>query len=280
MLHLKPLTDSDADSEVLALYGRVRDCFKLDTTPLFFQYMGNFPNFLEFILKSVEKNLSNPNFINLQEDCARTCLELFSTCYSPSATAIQIVDDITTNTQSKEFIRVKLKNLHITNAAIALLFVSFREAIKGWAVETKLLQSKFEDVRHEQVTVSIEREVELSMVTTSEALQQSKYTQQFNYYKFMAVVQSEVEDSQKNNSHLYARLALEEYLVAHQSEVSVDLSYRILAQYAYEYKHFDELVYLLSVSFPTIAASRVIVTSIGKILSDGITSPSSALSSS
>ncbi|OGK15415.1 hypothetical protein A2690_05160 [Candidatus Roizmanbacteria bacterium RIFCSPHIGHO2_01_FULL_39_12b] len=272
MLHIKPVIDENASDGVVAIYGRIRDGFKLDAIPLFFQYMGNFPDFLEYIWKSIETNLKSAAFWDLSDECKDKCLDLYSSVYSPSAIANELLESIFKNETSAHFIGAKLKNLSITNASIALLFVSMREAIKGWAITTKLLKDKYDHAYFEAVTPKIEREIETSLVDASSSVQESSKLEQFDYIKFMAIVQSEVDDSIKHESHLHARLALEEHLVDHKDKVEIDVTYRTLAQYASDYKHFDELVYLLSESFPTIAANRVIVSSIGSILLKGITS--------
>jgi len=270
MLHVKPLEDSEADEQVIALYSKIRDAFKLDTTPLFFQYMGRFPDFLEYIWGSIEKNIERESFWKLSDACKSTCLALFSDAYVPSVTAQSMIKELISRDTSSHFISAKLKNLSQTNAAIALLFVAMREAVKGWALSTKLLKDKYEDARYDRVTQSVEKEVETSIMEDASNIQLSRNTEQFDYVKFMVLVQSEVDDSQKKESHLHARLALEEYLVENCQKVEIDLTYRTLAEYAQNYKNFDELVYLLSESFPTIAATRVIVSSIGTIL---LTSP-------
>lgn len=273
MLHLKPLTDDEADDSTRVIYQQIRDELELDSTPLFFQYIGRFPKFLQYFWTCTTRVLNDATFKEMVQQGQVLTLDLFKGAYNPSSTAIELVTHLLKNSTSEEFIRSKIEILAKTNITLALIFVASREAVKGWAISTRLLSDKYDEAHYEFVTGHVEREVENSIVSLGANMEKVTDSKQFDYVRFMAIVQSEMDDSVKKNSHLYGRLELEEFLVRSKDHIFINLSYPILAQYAYEYKYFDELVYLMSESFPTISTNRIIASCIGQILLESKVTP-------
>ncbi len=140
-MQVKPLNFEDATDEIKEIYQKLIKILEVNHLPIFFQYFGSFPEYLKFISPQIINLLSNEKFKIIIDENEKNILQLFKNQFF-------IPEEIFFWRQKYQHtpfyyhFESDLKKISLTNLKIAFLFISLREAVKGWAIASKKLTSK------------------------------------------------------------------------------------------------------------------------------------------
>ncbi len=135
---MKTIPESQADSKLLGLYEQLKIGLGVGQVPLFFTYLGAFPEYLEYITDQIVANTTDSGFKKLVSQMGTDISTLTHEMLSHSE---KQNDWLSRYRNSPSFYNMKedLQKIHTTNVTLALLFLALREAVKGWAVAAKQL---------------------------------------------------------------------------------------------------------------------------------------------
>lgn len=265
MIH--PVPEESASPEVLQKYQELKQSLKLPIVPLFFTYIGAFPEYLSYITRQVVPNISDARFLSLTEDTLSTMGELVSGAFPKHK---DTTDWITTNKQSPAFYHFQqnIKEIQIKNIMILFIFMAIREAIKGWAVGAKQIPSTVkthksapQDLNESSFVYSelysIVQE-EKTTASSSLAASPSRGIEKDLMGEYLRLCRFDFDAYMKKESFVFVRLGLEKLVLSsislfpHPIVSPVNIVYQLTTRYP----DFPELLHLLSDHFPTYAMHR------------------------
>ena len=143
---LKPIFEKSAKGEVKANYQKIKTALDLPSLPVFFTYLGSFPQYLDHITDQIVSNLLHPNFERISEETSSNLQSLIKASLKKSD-EIEKWLQLYKNSPSFYYFQNDLRNIFHTNIKLAFIFMCLREALKGWAIAAKkLASSKTESV--------------------------------------------------------------------------------------------------------------------------------------
>lgn len=137
---LKPIYENQASSEIKNNYQKIKTALNLQSVPIFFTYLGTFPAYLTHITGQIVNNLSHPDFQRISEETSSSLQTLIKSSL-PKSDEIGEWLRLYKNSPSFYYFQNDLRNIFLTNIKLAFIFMSLREALKGWAIAAKKLGS-------------------------------------------------------------------------------------------------------------------------------------------
>ncbi len=137
---LQPIFEHEASDAVRENYLKIKTALQLSQLPLFFAYLGPFPNYLQYITNQLTTNLSNPQFQSLTEDFSFQLKTLIKDSLSESEEINEWLH-LYKNSPSFYYFQNDLRHIFLTNIKLAFIFISLREALKGWAIAARKISS-------------------------------------------------------------------------------------------------------------------------------------------
>jgi hypothetical protein len=284
---IKPITEPNASAEVKACYDRIKTAFHLHIVPLFFAYMGAFPEYLVYITDQLVDNVKDPAFEKLSTETGQQMFGLIkqSLRYSEKTT-----DWINRYQHSPSFyyFQQNLTSVYATNVKIAFIFIALREAVKGWAVAAKQLpsarqvaeQKKEETIQtpnqfiFDNFLVDVEEGIvqtgekpneehtadnSLAVRTNELARRDTTGLEKNLLPEYLRLTQADFTENMKVNTFWVLRVHLEE-IVLSKIGLYPHLIFspiNVVLQLTSKYPNFPDLLYLLSEHFPTYAMQRM-----------------------
>lgn len=281
---LFPVSENEASAVVKESYRQIREGLGVPSIPLFFQYFGAFPEYLDYVAGQITKNLTSPEFEKIISDTLTNVQMLTSHGLSKSDD-LQRWLTLYKNAPSFYNFQQDLKNILKINLQLAFIFISLREAVKGWAVAAKKLpnsvptstaakQPRTEDdfIYEDLSTVILGR----SETTTSESIDPNRATMTRNDSSSLATSQSrgiekdllpeylnlckfEFRNQMKFNKFWTLRIGLEKIILNNLAILPALIfsPINLFIQMNEKYPNYGELLYLISEHFPTYAAQRL-----------------------
>src|SRR3989338_1937213 len=143
---LNPIPESEAPDEVKINYQKIKNALQLTSLPIFFSYLGSFPLYLNHVTTQITNNLSHPDFQRISEETSINLQSLIKSSLMKSDEPKKWLQ-LYKNSPSFYYFQNDLRNIFLTNIKLAFIFMSLREALKGWAIAAKKLgSSKTESV--------------------------------------------------------------------------------------------------------------------------------------
>lgn len=157
-MKVSPVSFHKASDEIKNNYLEIINALGLPYLPLFFQYFGSFPEYLNYITKQIVANLNNEKFNLSVKESAHELKKLFQENFSKTSSTIEFLNRYQTTPQFYNF-RDSLEKIFIINFKMTLIFLALREAIKGWAIGAKKISSHAskESQKKEEVFEKMER---------------------------------------------------------------------------------------------------------------------------
>jgi hypothetical protein len=284
-MKISPVIESEAFGNVKTSYDDIKSSLHTPTLPIFFTYIGAFPDYLQYITKQLTKNLNDPQFIKLSEDLSEQIHSLIQSTISPSP---ETAEWLSRYQHTPSFYNFKKTNheLFITNLKLVMIFIALREAVKGWAIAAKKLPSSktgvppsttqesqtkfvFEDIINvgTGLDLSLQPDEESSpdLIRTSPSIlsaQQSHIPEKDLLRQYLLLCQSDFIDHMKKEEFLIMRLGMERLILASLDSFPnlVFSPINVVLNLTSKYPTFPELLYLLSEHFPTYSMQRMIFT--------------------
>ncbi len=271
-----PVYENDASAETQRLYTQIKNAVGLTSLPLFFAYLGAFPDYLNYITNQIVRNLNSAQFLTL---CGETKSKIKNQLdiYAPKTDEIDQWLRRYKNSPAFYNFQNDLTHIFLTNIKLVFIFLSLREALKGWAVAAKKLPSTSKQTGS-TVNASIENEdlVFEGFDTTSGPVPKQNLTntdqsatlsvrgdfamERDLLPNYLKLCRNEFTFILKTNEFWQMRVRVEE-LFLHDLAVLPDLIFspiNIVLKLTEKYRDFPDLLYLLSEHFPTYAMQRML----------------------
>lgn len=139
-MKVSPVSFHEASDEIKNNYLKIINALGLPHLPLFFQYFGSFPEYLNYITKQIVANLNNEKFNLSVKESDHELKKLIQENFSKTSSMIEFLNCYQTTSQFYN-LRNSLEKIFIINFKMTLIFLALREAIKGWAIGAKKISS-------------------------------------------------------------------------------------------------------------------------------------------
>ncbi|MEI6533092.1 MAG: hypothetical protein WCO06_04590 [Candidatus Roizmanbacteria bacterium] len=268
-MNIKPVPKIYASQEVKHIYTRLEESFELKSPPLFFTYIGAFPEYLEYISNQIILVASHSQFRKMTTDLSINIAELIHTMrYLAPMTEWQNLN--------KDYLDVlqhdlTLQKTFIINIRLAIIFIGIREAVKGWAVAGKQLpkvhgnETKYEDVTisrdmfifgHNEETPFVEKGISVVSHDINPNRTGLSRNVTGEYYH---LCKQDFAKHMHSERFLMIRLQLEKMLLMMLPVLpsTIVSPINVVFDLVEKYPNFSELLYVLTDQFPTLAVQRM-----------------------
>lgn len=280
MLKLIPVDDDNLTDGLSKIFLEIKDILGTPHVPLFFRYLANFEEYLEFIWRQISLNLRDERFGQLASDMEEYYYKSLGKVYEPAAGVLEYLRVHLLGDPQMSFIKGDISGVNKINSRLTLSFIALREAVKGWALGAGLLQESSQVSRGERseekvifdksVMESIKNDFDLkrtTMTSTSLIKQESEIVVSF-YPKFLALIFNEIENLIKHGEYLFCRVALEEFVIERVRNLPHPLnsSYGQTIGLCRGRPSFTDIIYLICESFPSSSVYKFSTSTLGRIL--------------
>ncbi len=275
MITISPIPESEASEEIKKIYQEIKNSLQLPSIPLFFTYLGPFPEYLSYISKQLVENLRDVKFLDLCTETKTGLIGLIDTTLPKSE---EIIEWTSRYKYSPSFYNFQsdLNSIFLTNIKLMYVFIALREAVKGWAIAAKQFspsiktdysatsdsneQIKEEAFIYEDYTkgteiITSEAKSQSNLpVTTSQGIEKDLLPE------YITLCRNEFLQLMKMDAFWTMRVGMEKLtlsslaLFPHLIFSPINMVIRLTEKYPL----FSELLYLLCEHFPTYAMHRMI----------------------
>src|SRR3989338_3565464 len=269
-MSISPVLENQADEGVKINYQKIKTALNLPYLPLFFSYIGAFPEYLNYLTDQLIPSLKNSRFNNLIEETAE---KIYSLMRSSLIKSEEIGEWLSRYKNSPSFYNFQkdLEKIFTVNLKLVFIFIALREALKGWAVAAKKLPSSasstFQKDKPSIKDGDFVYEDVLSMVSPSSSRSDSdlvrtdaRAIEKDLLPRYLFLCQQEFNQLMKKEEFLILRVGIEKLILSSlpllpEKIVSpINVFYKLTEKY----KEFPELLYLMSEHFPTLAVQKML----------------------
>src|SRR5258708_2573420 len=265
MFHIHPIPENKVNKQIKEVYTNIKDTFELDTVPVMFQYLANYEVYLLYIWERMKANMDSNSFTASYKDIMQFADTAIESIYSPSSAIATFIK--TVPAQEKEQINQTIQTLEKVNAKLMLLTIGVRESVKGVLIGTERLTpySRTEHMPFEDFIKSNFSRNETAISSSSHILAPlfgSHAIVVSHYPQFFQHIAIDMEKLLQSEGYLTKRVNLEQkgLLAVTQFTHPLGCSYKELVIMAGGKPYFDELLYMLSETFPS-QFPRLVLTS-------------------
>lgn len=278
-MNINPLYEDSASTEVAECYATLKKALETPTLPLFFTYIGPFPKYLSYITSQLADNLTNNEFKTLSNEIAE---QLLSTIHDslPQSQALQEWKNRYRQSPSFYNFQNDLKNIYLTNVKLTFIFLALREAVKGWAIAAKKLpDATFQSEKYSEPHTPEVSEHEFVFNDTVLPLVQGQTNDPSSQIipsnreisvssgdieasllpEYLRLTRNEFSFHLKTTEFWPVRIGVEK-MILNSLGLMPSLIFspiNVVLKLTAEYKHFPELLHLLSDHFPTYSVHRL-----------------------
>lgn len=276
MLRLKPLPEEKAPENIRHIYAAIKDSFQIPSVPLFFQYIGNYPEYLAYVWSVLSPNIQTEGFHNCCDQIVQISQSAISVIYTPSEPARTLSSQM--NTSEKEHLSQTIAELRLLNVRMMILTIAIRESLKGLSIVTKQLSEGSYLQPAEQATEAAISDMvfesmqaipssEISAVDPKVAnmlvpIYGANALMISHYPAFFALCADELENLMKTEAYLKARVEMEKitHLLLSQLTHPIQLSYIETEKMLFNKPHAGDLLFVMKDTFPANFPKLVLAT--------------------
>lgn len=273
MVNINPILEENATEDVKKNYLQIKTALNLPTVPIFFTYLGSFPDYLDYITRQLVRNLNHPQFETLCLDTEKTILQLIQTNLDTPEEISNWLRHYSSSPAYYNF-RTQLEHILLMNIKLAFVFIALREAVKGWAVaakklpETNKYTKQKTDKNNNTEPENNDFIFELSEINQSNiplplngiVKQAPRGIEKDLLPEYLALCRNEFYLNMKKNSFWVMRVGFEK-LFLDSLDLFPNLIFspiNVVLRLVEKYKNFPDLLYLVTEHFPTYAMHRMI----------------------
>lgn len=264
MLHIRPVKEESASQELQNIYEDIKKTLGIEIVPLVFQYLAGFEDYFFYVWEKIKQNLQSDFFQISAKDIIDFSSSTVGQIYHPSTHLKQFIH--TLHSSEKDHLLTTVKKLEDVNAQLLLVTLGMREGLKGVNIGAHLLKQTimeegvYEDeifdqfINNKIMRQNIKEHQELEGASKMLApLFGGSSIMISRYPEFFSRIAEEMDTLTKTESYLSTRVGLERIamLTVHNLSYPLGTSYQEIAQFAGRRPYFDELLYILSETFPT-----------------------------
>lgn len=275
MLHIRPIPEEKATGNILTTYQDIKHTFQLESVPLLFQYIAGFEEYFLYVWEKIKQNVQSAFFQQSAKDVIDFSHQTIPHIYHPSRDMQSFIT--TLHPSEKQNLKDSIQTLEHINANLLLITLGMREGLKGVQIANVLLQQKTSDEffsKEEVFDQFINNQIMRQNLKDQQNLQGaskmlaplfgSQSIMISRYPEFFSKIAKEMEELVKKEMYLSTRVGLERIcmLTVHNFTYPLGTSYKEIAQFAGRKPYFDELLYILSETFPTTFPRLVLTTGV------------------
>ena len=278
MLRLKPLPEENATDFIKSVYEAVKVALQIPAVPLYFQYLGNYPEYLGYLWNILAPNIGTEGFNKAGSQIDQIAAGAISVIYTPSETAKNLSTQI--HSSEKEQILRTIAELRQLNTYMMILTIAVRESLKGVYVAAKQISStrSSEHTQEPETEKTIDEMVKESLQTVAagSSLQQvdtkvanmlvplygSNALMISQYPAFFSLSADELENLMKTEAYLKARVEMEKFthILLLQLPSPIHISYIETSKMLFNKPYAEDLLFLLKDTFPSHFPKLVLAT--------------------
>ncbi|KKR32464.1 MAG: hypothetical protein UT63_C0043G0006 [Candidatus Gottesmanbacteria bacterium GW2011_GWC2_39_8] len=276
MLNIKPIPESEAEKPILSIYQSIKQTLGSSSTPLIFQYLANFSEYLSFIWPQISHNSNDILFRKEINDIENLNQVMVNEIFQSGIATELFLQKIQNLPEKYELIQFS-DNLKEVSALLYLISLSLRESLKGQALGVKLIENKttdkeqshavWNDISSEFFSHSISQDIKASNLNIQLPTSNFKKSQSLTttpYPEFFKLMQWEMDKLIVEEKYLFARVEMEKYALnkLHLIPHPINSSLKIVSSYTKTNPLFPELIHLLAEYFPTQTPYRLFAASV------------------
>lgn len=264
MLHIKPITEASASEKISSVFLDIKETMHSEVVPLFFRYLANFDDYFIYVWDKIKANLFSDTFGKHIKEIHAFGLKAVDDIYIPSRETVRFLHEMPT--AEKEELKQTVSKLISLNTQLMILTIAMREGVKGVHIRSELLSATMSAKQAEEIFEAggLQKNQEQDIVASTKMLSPLFGNQSLmvtHYPDFFAKIALEMSDLVKTERYLKKRVELEhEGLKTIQHLLPLGCSYSEIAHFAAGKPYFNELLYILSETFPS-QFPRLVVTS-------------------
>ena len=266
-MSLTAVLENQANAEVKNNYQKIKEALEIAYLPLFFTYIGGFPEYLSYLTDQISPNLNSSKFEDLIRETEERIFYLIKTSLIKSDEMDTWVNRYRNSPSFYNF-QKDLKKIFTVNLKLALIFVALREALKGWAIAAKKLSPKINSDKSETPSDRDKDfifEDALSLVAISSKqnsdLEESKAREieKDLLPRYIVLCEQEYHQLMKSEKYLILRVGIEKVMLSTLPLLPEKIVSPINVFYdlTEKYEDFPELLYLMYEHFPTLAVQKM-----------------------
>jgi len=273
MLSLKPIPEDKANAQTADIYRSVKQVLGSPAVPVIFQYLANFPSYLNCLWQQAIKNLTDLQFQQHCQAVSDFANNAICQIYLPSSATGLFLEKIEGRGEKFELSQFVAKAGKI-NASLYLLSLAVRESIKGRYLGIKQIGEKleekerviFSDLKDGFFTDSENTSLPFASPANSQITSQTRGLTLSVFAEFFKLMEWEMETLGKKEEYLTRRVELERFTLLHLPLLPhpLDSSFTTVARQTAQDVNFPELLYLVSELFPTQAPYKVLASAVMK----------------
>ncbi len=269
-MSISPVYENQAKEEVKIDYQKIKKALNLPYVPLFFSYIGAFSEYLNYLTDQLVLNLQNPKFNTLIKETEE---KIYSLINSSLPKQEEIEDWLNRYKNSPSFYNFQkdLEKIFTVNLKLTFIFISLREALKGWAVAAKKLPAYNVSSGWSETTSTNDKdfifEDALVLVPSARshgrpdlAQSEERAIEKDLLPRYIFLCQQEFNQWIKKEEFLILRVGIEKLILSTISLLPEKIISPINIFYKLneKYKDFPDLLYLMSEHFPTLAVQKML----------------------
>lgn len=277
-MKINPVFEDIASKDVLQQYTALKHSFNTSSLPLFFLYIGAFPEYLTYITSQLIINVEQAEFKKMTQYLGASIKDLTHESLTKSDERNHW-EELYKDTPSFYHFQQNLQEIYRVNTELVIIFIALREAIKGWAVAAKRLENNYYE-ESSQPTDSIKNEdfifnqdiVKPSDNTTEEKnsptinssseiiLNSNAHIQKDLLKEYLALCRNDFKLHMMDEEFVILRLGVEKMILSSLDSLPsvIHSPINTVLKLTTKYPNFPELLYLLSEHFPTYAVQRLL----------------------
>lgn len=252
-MNIRPLPYSEATGRVKENYERIIQVFGTGHLPLFFQYIGPFPDYLDYITGQISSNLKDRKFTSFTGDIGNILHSLMSEYFpKPAITAVY---------KETHHLGSYLEHIYQVNMKLVFIFIALREAVKGWAVAAKKLSSTTPPIaRQEEERFVYDYTASFDFSGRSELKINENYPGADLFFTYMDMCKAEFESLIKQTDYLVLRVETER-IILRSLPLLPEIIFSPINVFLEKTTHstnYGELLYLLCELFPQLSVQKAL----------------------
>jgi hypothetical protein len=277
-MKINPVFEDVASHEVQVEYSHLKNAFHTSSLPLFFLYIGAFPEYLSYITSQLVINVEHAGYKKMTKYISESIKDLTHESLTKSDERIHW-EELYKNTPAFYHFQKNLQEIYRVNTELAIIFIALREAIKGWAVAAKKLEDcTYSESLHQNIPIKdedfifnqeFEYKDELSTeekhrkITTSGSevvINSSSPIQKDLLREYLSLCRNDFTLHMMDEEFVILRLGVEKMILSSLDSLPsvIHSPINTVLKLTTKYPNFPELLYLLSEHFPTCAVQRLL----------------------
>lgn len=277
---LQPLPESQASENVRDYYDQLKKALDVQKLPIFFQYFGPFPEFLGYISSQLVRNLTNEKFSHLTDDLFKEIQKTITVTIHKSSLITKWLEDYK-HLPEFYYFKKELEKIFTVNIKMSLIFLSIREAVKGWAIATKKLPENINKDTYQKESAYNKEHNKLIFEVTNDIMQSFNESTHGNEPKqnqsgivvrpdgtlvknllpdYLHACKLDFDQKMHKPEYVFYRLECEKRLLNNLELIPtlIFCPINVILGLTSKYPNYPEILYLLSEHFPTYIVQRMI----------------------